>query len=398
MTGGKGRNFHRGYHGSQSRGSSKWKPKQSPLTHFLCFPLVNAASRPQLEESLQRFQNLISTSTPPNQSRSESKQIVNQSQLPAKAIRPLDTLHLTLGVMSLDSEDKVQRAIKLLKSLDPMQMIIDDIQQKQKNLGDKVTPIGPQHYSPPNEVIPSSAVSVKQRESSQSVINANPNLTCDMAPALPSSSPIIISLTSLHSMHHPKSTSILYANPYDSTDRLLPLGQNLRTIFEENGYMTKDTRPLKLHATIVNMIYARPGGRDNSRNQTKHQTVGAVKAEDPTNSTSTTVMGTIGPVALENLTNDDEDGCDAGVAVNEQEGEEQVSKQEGCSNSHERNARAPMRFDATALLEQFKDFVWARDFRVEKVAICKMGAKKIFGERGKVVGEEYEEVAYVELP
>jgi len=271
-------------------------------------------------------------------------------------------------------------------------MIMDHIQQTQKNVGDKATLVEPQNYDSTSEVIPSSSVSVKQPEPSQSLTYANP--THDIAPALPSSSPIIISLTSLHSMHNPKSTSILYANPYDSTDRLLPLGQKLRTIFEENEYMTKDTRPLKLHATVVNMIYAKPGNRHNPKSQTKPQTIGAAEAADPTNSTSTTVTE---PVALE--TNDEEDvGCDTGAAVNEQEGEEQESKPEGGSNSYGRNTRAPMRFDATALLEQFNDFVWAGDFRIEKVAICKMGARKIFGERGEVVGEEYEEIAYVELP
>src|SRR5215469_6148399 len=150
MANGKGRSKYRGYNSGQSRGSGTGKPKKPQLTHFLCFPLVNATSKPQLEESLRRFQNLISTPAPPNQSIPESKSqgnngttiptssqsnlehVVNRPQLPAKAIRPLGTLHLTLGVMSLESEDRVQGAINLLRSLDPIQMIMDDIQQRQK--------------------------------------------------------------------------------------------------------------------------------------------------------------------------------------------------------------------------------------------------------------------------
>src|SRR6266480_108012 len=383
MANGKGRSKYRGYNNGQSRSSGTGKPKKPPFTHFLCFPLVSATSRPQLEESLHRFQTLISTSPPPNQSRPESKpqgttfptissqsnleHDVNQPQLPAKAIRPVGTLHLTLGVMSLESQDRVEGAIKLLKSLNPMQMIMDDIQQTQK----KLTLVGHRDDVHPNEAIPSSALSLTQPKSSQSLIYAtsppHPNPTRDTPPALPASSPISISLTSLRSMHDPKSTSILYADPYDSTDRLLPLGRKLRTIFEENGYMIKDTRPLKLHATVVNMIYVKGGGHHNAKRQTRFQTLGAAEAANPINATST-------------------------------EAEEQEFKLEGCSNNHGRNTRDAMRFDATALLEQFKDFVWARDFRVEKVAICKMGAKKILGQRGEVVGEEYEEVAHVELP
>lgn len=198
-------------------------------------------------------------------------------------------------------------------------------------------------------------------------------------------------------MHNPKSTSILYAAPSDSTNRLLPLGQKLRSIFEENKYMIKDTRPLKLHATVVNTIYARARGRHYSGRQRKPQTLRVAEAADSINSTSTTVTSAAQPVALENLTKDENF---VGATVNEWEREEhdEESEPEDCSNSRGRNGRAPIRFDATTLLEQFKDFVWAVDFRVEKVAICKMGAKKVFGERGEVVGEEYEEVAYVELP
>lgn len=51
-----------------------------------------------------------------------------------------------------------------------------------------------------------------------------------------------------------------------------------------------------------------------------------------------------------------------------------------------------MRFDATELVERYKDFVWAENVRIDRVQICKMGAKKIFNESGEVVDEEYEVV------
>jgi activating signal cointegrator complex subunit 1 len=165
--------------------------------------------------------------------------------------------------------------------------------------------------------------------------------------------------------------------------------------------MIKDTRPLKLHATVVKMSNARAGGRHNSRRQTKPQTLGTTEASDSANLTSTMMTGATEPVASESLTTDKKKaGCDADAAVNEQEGEAQCeeSKPKDRSNRYRRNTRAPTCFDATALLEQFKDFVWAVDVRIEKVAICKMGAKKIFDERGEVVGGEYEEVAYIDLP
>lgn len=39
--------------------------------------------------------------------------------------------------------------------------------------------------------------------------------------------------------------------------------------------------------------------------------------------------------------------------------------------------------------------MWAKDFPIEKLAICKMGAKKIIGGNEEIVGEEYEETASI---
>ena len=56
------------------------------------------------------------------------------------------------------------------------------------------------------------------------------------------------------------------------------------------------------------------------------------------------------------------------------------------------------KFDATQLIERFKGWEWARDVRIERVAICEMGARDIVGEGGRVVDQVYREVASVELP
>lgn len=128
--------------------------------------------------------------------------------------------------------------------------------------------------------------------------------------------PLSISITSLHSMHAPKSTSILYAGAQDPTDRLFQTCVTLRDLFQKKGYLVPDDRPLKLHATIVNTIYAKAGHR-------------------------------------------------------------------GGGNA---------RFDAEGVLEEWKDFVWAKDVPIQKVAICKMGAKKVANSSGEIDGEEYEEV------
>jgi len=90
-------------------------------------------------------------------------------------------------------------------------------------------------------------------------------------------------------------------------------------VFKEKGYITEN-RPLKLHATVYNTVYA---GKD--RSGRKHQ------------------------------------------------------------------------IDATELIEVYHDFIWAKDVGIAKIAICKMGAKKEYDERGSIIGEKYEEVASILL-
>ena len=67
------------------------------------------------------------------------------------------------------------------------------------------------------------------------------------------------------------------------------------------------------------------------------------------------------------------------------------------SQGHGRNANAPLKIDARALLDKYADFVWAKDVVLDRIAICEMGAKQRI-ENGVVVGEEYTEVASVPLP
>ncbi|KAF2668618.1 hypothetical protein BT63DRAFT_456261 [Microthyrium microscopicum] len=242
--------------GSGSRGGNQ--PPRERLTHFLCLPLVTGASRPQLEASIARFRaevdQLNQTATAP-------------AVVPSTAIRPLDTLHLTLGVMSLVEPGKLQEAISLLETLDVAKMLAD---------------------------CPST--------SSQ---NDNSELT--------------ITLESLAPMRRPNDTSVLFAIPKDSTSRLMPFCEALQKSFMNRGFIVNENRPLKLHATVINTVFSK-------------KEVGTVKG-----------------------------------------------------------------LDATQLLAQFQDFQWTGGYRVEKIAICEMGAKKTF-ERGVLVKEAYTEVASVGLP
>ena len=253
-------------------------PKPSPprLTHFLCIPLITPVSRPQLQRSLTNFRDKCSrvrTSDLPD-------------GIPDQAIRPLGTLHLTLGVMSLLTEERVQSALKVLNEL---------------NLRDLL----------------STTASASENLEKKDVLEP-PQLD--------------ITLRGLISMHSKVKTSCLYTAPFDPTGQLYSFCLKLRDIFTAANILVPENtgRPLLLHATILNTVYV-PGVRGRGSGQ---------------------------------------------------------------GHGHGKN-RAKLTIDATELLEEYEDFEWMKDVRVDTVAICRMGAKKGEGRSGE---ESYVVEGEVSMP
>lgn len=184
--------------------SSKATPKR--LTHFLCIPLVTTTSRPQLQKSLQAFRSDIVEDRTPE----------NPNGIPEKAIRPLGTLHLTLGVMSLLTPERINGALAILGSLDIHQLVPQDQIGSGKQAGPQTAAI---------------------------------------------QKPLSITLRGLKSMHSPAKTSILYSAPEDPDGRLYTFCNALRAAFSD--FLVPDDRPLLLHATVVNTVYV-PGVRERS--------------------------------------------------------------------------------------------------------------------------------------
>ncbi|KAL2071398.1 hypothetical protein VTL71DRAFT_12633 [Oculimacula yallundae] len=199
-------------------------PKPSPrLTHFLAIPLTTTFSRPQLQTSLQKFK-----------SKAISPDFISSipDGLPDQAIRPLGTLHLTLGVMSLLTPERVEGVLKLLKEVDLRALLegvrgvdggSDCVKRKGKNV--QSSTVGESQLPDPKK---------------------DPRS-------------IYITLQGLHSMHDPAKTSVLYASPLDPDLRLYRFCVKLREVFAE--FLVSESRPLLLHVTIVNTIYVkRPTG------------------------------------------------------------------------------------------------------------------------------------------
>ena len=256
-------------------------------------------SRPQLQVSLARFRTDVSSSSTP--------------EIPAAAIRPIGTLHLTLGVMSLGSRERIEQALGLLRGVDLRGTLAGlDPGARREVVGRAGNGDGKGGGEEQGGEKKLGSGSGKELDS-----KSRREIGLD-------STELEVTLRGLASMHRPSETSVLYAAPVDEDRRLQSFCQRLRDVFAEADLLVPDSRPLLLHATIVNTVYV-PGAK-------------------------------------------------------------------GKGGGHGRN-KAKLTIDARDILEKYEEFEWMSGVRVEKVAICRMGAKKLEGGE-----EEYEVEGEVDMP
>lgn len=158
---------------------------------------------------------------------------------------------------------------------------------------------------------------------------------------------LTVDMVGLLPMHKPQDTSVLYADPKDGSARLDDFARRIKKAMEDVGGLGSDTRPLKLHATVVNTIYAVKAMRARARAREKA-----------------------------NTRNDHERG-----------------PQEVMQSHSVKTGRA-LRFDARDLMDRYQGFVWAKDVKIDKVCICKMGARKKRSSSAEGPAEEVAEEAY----
>lgn len=212
------------------------KPKQPKLTHFLCLPVLTPTSIPQLKASLAH----LKASIPPVAKPEVQQDIEGVSQVvdvprplfPDAALRPLGALHLTLGVMSLEDEEKFQEAKELLESLDLAQHLRAADEGRAADVGQK-----------------GNAAGIESAEGTSIA-------PCPIAP-------LHISLEGLFDFGRSTQVSRLLALPVDPTERLVPFATAVRQHFVDAGFMDlpKRGQELRLHATLVNTVYVHKKGR-----------------------------------------------------------------------------------------------------------------------------------------
>ncbi|KAI0479253.1 RNA ligase-like domain-containing protein [Xylariaceae sp. FL0804] len=250
-------------------------PRPPRPTHFLCIPLVTkgaaSPSRRQLSASLAAFAadvtqtTTTTTSSPAPAAAADSGGFAaTTTVVPEQAIRPVGTLHLTLGVMSFprgDGGEGLDRAVALLRSLAPRQRLANAAAAAAAAAASASGAPGPSHLQA------LAAATTTSTTTGGAAAAAAAAGTKEGSP--PSPSPLSVTLRGLHSMQEPARTRVLYASPVEDGTGTCPQGtlvrfcESLRARFLNGGLMMSDegsissSRPLLLHATIANTIYVR---------------------------------------------------------------------------------------------------------------------------------------------
>ncbi|EYE99848.1 uncharacterized protein EURHEDRAFT_407848 [Aspergillus ruber CBS 135680] len=470
------------------------KEKKSQLTHFLCLPLVNSISLPQLESSLATFRAAIPASPAQQKQGQYGSQQASIDQgrplIPNSALRPVGTLHLTLGVMSLPSKERFEEALKFFQSLDLVAMMHE--------AGAKAERIRSRKGRTEQLLPPSLPESCDDGEFDTAQEATGP--TTMASQTMPR--PFNISLESLNALPRARSATVLHAAPVDPTSRLYPFCEMLRDKFLEAGFLQGEykkpsqrqaeqtlerkvtegafrhnggdkseegkvgngndsttatdkplcindttssslleelpvtlaeeqsavpqsqppnplikpihtpqnpelkSRPLLLHATVVNTIYIKgrqhkddfkgkggPKGKKNSRftldargilDQYRNYYLDSYRTTP--RSAAVTVSGNT-PYGNEALPAED---------INNLRGTSNAEELEDDPEQKKRK-RSSSKSDGLRSDDEVKyPFVWAKDFPLESVCICEMGAKKLNPDEGGLnarLGEEYKVVA-----
>ncbi|BGP28094.1 hypothetical protein JCM10295v2_007081 [Rhodotorula toruloides] len=182
-------------------------------THFLALPLTHTPRvASQLAETLPSPWNTC----PP--------------EVPRKALRPIGTLHLTLGVLHLENDEQFERAKRWL--------------EEELNVKELLGWAG-------------EAARLRRGE-----------VKGDQKADVASIEPLVINLRSLKPMkgQPARSAAVLYLSPHDPTERLKTFAQSLRDAAVESGTMREEHDPKRrkvlLHATVVNTRHSSPGIRE----------------------------------------------------------------------------------------------------------------------------------------
>ena len=228
--------------------------------------------------------NLAQSESPDDRTSDKNLRII-----PPAAHRPPGTFHLTLGVMDLSKMEDVEMALQLLQDIDYVELLKEAEKQpvggkrnakddsRTTEEGDEADAGRTENISTLTEKFKTAAAesvlktplesltraispppASTSQSASQTPSNAKPHTTSSVP--VSRSNPLTVSLHSLGTFPRPSSSRVFFAHPHDPTNRLQRFAELVQQRFKEASLIA-ETRPLVLHATVANMIYAKSKGR-----------------------------------------------------------------------------------------------------------------------------------------
>jgi activating signal cointegrator complex subunit 1 len=387
------------------------------LTHFLCLPLLTPTSTPQLRASIAHLQSAIEAREPEAKEGNGCTEAEPQRKtprlVPRAAFRPLGTLHLTLGVMSLKGPGQLQGALELLGELD-VEGMLREVSEEVSNINevtvseDSASAVDGrqsailQTKAKENNTNPSwikvtdpdeGSTLVVTTEKSDLIHSTTPppfsrRPSSQKSPASSHPSPLLPLFISLRGLSPlpvttPNNCTVLYTPPHDPSSRLLPLCHRLLHPFRKAGYILPSPTDrgggddLTLHTTLINTVYAKNDRRSGEQGRRSNR-VGKL-AFDATD--------------LLELFNEKK-GCLPACTTNsiDDENNDNTNAQTNTSATADPNQS----LENTTPQESRSTFTFASCIPIDRVQICEMGAKKLdpdddpegLGQRYVVVGEK----------
>lgn len=244
-------------------------PNNRPsLTHFLCIPLINSTSLPQLESSLAAFKKdypPVPLATLTRSSNQSSNDNASQPLIPQGAFRPLGSIHLTLGVMSLPTKERLDEALSFFQSIDLRDLMREAEQVVLRKHAKKASSQRPSNTD-------------KQASNHQSTTSKG------------QPQPLTVSLNALHALPSAKAATILHASPVDPTERLYPFCVMLRDKFIEAGFIVAESKEKDVSPT--------ESTQNNERTKAENQSNTAPQASSQKNAGSSTSPSKMDPYTV----------------------------------------------------------------------------------------------------
>lgn len=348
-------------------------PRAPQLTHFLGLSLLTPASRPQLQASLETFRDAARN----------DKELQIPEEVAKHAIRPVDTLHLTLCTFSLPSKEpeKLKEVINHLKEIDLEKLWQEAYASKHR---EHVSSEESEQSSQTQNETSLQAASAAEAQDAQD----RSSHELDNIP------PLRVTLKGMSTMRKAASTTVVYAPPDDPATALQTFCEFIREDFKP--YLPKAvTQQEPTPAPSATPV--RPTLESFPHPDSYKSDISIPSEPAPSASLERPISQPPAP----NIPFSPPSAPSTSEPQLSHRQQRRLSKQARGELPHltlhatllntiyirgrGRKSR-PLTIDARPLVERFKDMVWMENIPIEKLCLYRMGAKDVLDDNGNKTG------------